>query len=208
MRELTKRPIEDMELSEITFDPKSRDDIPPLLLGLQYIFLTPEIREEVFSILLTILPKKVDRTQGRPGLDLWRILVMGVLRANLNWDYDRLHEMVNHHTTIRQILGHGQVDDGEYYGLQRLKDNLVLLTPEVLGKIDQLVVNAGHAIIKKTPSDKKKEEPNDDRLKGRCDSFVVESHIEYPTDTRLLFDAVRKVSELLVPFCIPYGQTT
>ena len=35
MREFTKRPIEEMELSEITFDPKSRDDIPPLLLGLQ-----------------------------------------------------------------------------------------------------------------------------------------------------------------------------
>ena len=138
-------------------------------------------------------------------MDLWRILVMGVLRANLNWDYDRLHEMVNHHTTIRQILGHGQVDDGEYYGLQRLKDNLVLLTPEVLGKIDQLVVKAGHAIIKKTPSDKKKDEPGDDHLKGRCDSFVVESHIEYPTDTRLLFDSVRKVSALLGPLCIPYG---
>ncbi len=50
---------------------------------------------------------------------------MGILRVNLNWDYDRLHEMVNNHITIRQILGHGQADDGEQYGLQRLKDNLV-----------------------------------------------------------------------------------
>ncbi len=204
MRQLTKHPIEDMGISEITFDPKSRDDIPPLLIGLQYLFITPEIREKVFSILLTILPKKIDRTQGRPGLDLWRIFVMGVLRVNLNWDYDRLHEMVNHHTTIRQLLGHGQVDDGEYYGLQRLKDNLVLLTPEVLGEIDQLVVNAGHDMIKKTPSDKKKEDVTDDSLKGRCDSFVVETHIEYPTDTRLLFESIRKVIELLMPLCVLY----
>jgi hypothetical protein len=156
MRQLTKLPIEDMAISEITFDPKSRDDIPPLLRGLQYIFTTPEIREKVFAILGTIIPQKIDITQGRPGLDLWRIFVMGILRVNLNWDYDRLHEMVNNHVTIRQILGHGQEDDGEQYGLQRLKDNLVLLTPEVLGKIDQLVINAGHEIIKKTPSDKKK----------------------------------------------------
>ncbi len=205
MRQLTKLPIEAMGISEITFDPKSRDDIPPLLLGLQYIFMTPEIREEVFSILLTILPKKIDRTQGRPGLDIWRIFVMGVLRVNLNWDYDRLHEMVNNHVRIRQILGHGPVDDGEQYGLQRLKDNLVLLTPEVLGKIDQLVVSAGHDIIKKTPSDKKKEDASEESLKGRCDSFVVETHIEYPTDTRLLFESIRKVIELLMPLCILCG---
>lgn len=156
MREFTKRSIEDMALSEIKFDSKSRDDIPPLLMGLQYIFITPEIRDKVFTILSAIIPQGIDFTQGRPGLDLWRIFVMGVLRVNLNWDYDRLHEMVNNHSTIRQILGHGQVDDGEYYGLQRLKDNVVLLTPEVLEKIDQLVVTSGHDIIKKTPSDKKK----------------------------------------------------
>jgi len=107
MRTLTKLPIEEMAISEITFDAKSRDDIPLLLRGLQYIFITPEIREQVFVILSTILPQKIDLTQGRPGLDLWRIFVMGILRVNSNWDYDRLHEMVNNHVTIRQILGHG-----------------------------------------------------------------------------------------------------
>ncbi len=159
MRQLTKLPIEDMAISEITFDAKSRDDIPPLLRGLQYIFITPEIREKVFAILGTIIPQKIDMTQGRPGLDLWRIFVMGILRVNLNWDYDRLHEMVNNHVTIRQILGHGQEDGGGQYGVERLKDKLVLLTPEVLGKIDQRVINAGHEIIKKTPSGKKKMTP-------------------------------------------------
>jgi hypothetical protein len=82
-------------------------------------------------------------------MDMWSIFVMGVLRLNLNWDYDRLHDMVNNHRTIRQILRHGIVDDGEGYGLQNLKDNVVLLTPEVLDKINQVVVNAGHAVVKK-----------------------------------------------------------
>jgi transposase, IS5 family len=30
-------------------------------------------------------------------------------------------------------------------------------------------------------------------LRGRCDSFVVETNVHYPTDTNLLFDAIRKV---------------
>jgi len=40
-----------------------------------------------------------------------------------------------------------------------------------------------------------------EKLRGRCDSFVVETNVEYPTDTRLLFDALRKVIELLVRLC-------
>jgi len=75
--------------------------------------------------------------------------VMGVLRLNLNWDYDRLHEMVNQHRTIRQMLGHGVEDDGEYYHLQTLKDNVSLLTPEIVDRINQVVVKAGHQLEKK-----------------------------------------------------------
>jgi hypothetical protein len=43
--------------------------------------------------------------------------------------------------------------------------------------------------------------PVDEKLRGRCDSFVVETHVEYPTDTRLLFDALRKVIDLLAQLC-------
>ena len=46
--------------------------------------------------------------------------------------------------------------------------------------------------------------PVDEKLRGRCDSFVVETHVEYPTDTRLLFDALRKVADLLVQLCRSY----
>lgn len=38
--------------------------------------------------LKTIL-NRVQKTKGRPGMDLWSILVMGVLRLDLNWDYDQ-----------------------------------------------------------------------------------------------------------------------
>ncbi len=149
MRRFTRKEIDKMDLSEIEFDLKSRDDIPQLLRGLQYIFLTPSLREEVFRILDTMFPEKLDRNNGRPGMDMWSIFVMGVLRLNLNWDYDRLHEMVNNHRTIRQILGHTIADDSDHYGLQNLKDNVALLTPEILDQINQVVVKAGHTVVKK-----------------------------------------------------------
>jgi hypothetical protein len=101
------------------------------------------------SFLDGIFPKDIDLNNGRPGMDMWSILVMGVLRLNLNCDYDRLHNLVNNHKTIRQILGHGVVDDQSCYYLQTLKDNVSLLTPEILDQINQVVVNAGHALIKK-----------------------------------------------------------
>lgn len=74
---------------------------------------------------------------------------MGVLRLSLNCDYDRLHELVNNHRTLRQILGHGIADDGNLHNLQTLKDNVALLTPEMLDQVNQVIVKAGHELIKK-----------------------------------------------------------
>ncbi len=40
-----------------------------------------------------------------------------------------------------------------------------------------------------------------DDLQGRCDSFVVETNVHYPTDINLLFDAIRKVITLVATLC-------
>jgi hypothetical protein len=49
------------------------------------------------------------------------------------------------------MLGHSGWADGEEdrYGLQTIKDNLRLFTPEILDRINQEVVRAGHALVKK-----------------------------------------------------------
>ena len=44
------------DISQIEFDLKSRDEIPKLLMGLQYIYSTLNVREEVFKILKRIVP--------------------------------------------------------------------------------------------------------------------------------------------------------
>jgi len=77
-------------------------------------------------------------------MSLWKIFVMGVLRLDLNCDYDRLQELVNQHRTVRQMLGHPDIFDTELYNMQTIKDNVRLLTPELLAQINELIVKAGH----------------------------------------------------------------
>ena len=48
-----------VDIADIKLDPKSRDDIPQLLRGLQYLYTTPELRKRVFAILEEILPDRV-----------------------------------------------------------------------------------------------------------------------------------------------------
>jgi len=180
-------------IAEIKFDPRSRDDIPKILQGLQHIYITDTIREPIFNLLEEKILPGVDKKNGRPGMSLWKILVMGVLRLDLNCDYDRLAELVNHHDTVRQMLGHADLFDKAQYNLQTIKDNVCLLTPELLAEINHEIVKAGHALLGK----KKESEP----LRGRCDSFVVETHVHYPTDINLLYDAIRKVIQLTAQLC-------
>ena len=179
------------DISKIKFDLKSRDEIPKLLMGLQYIYSTSKVRAKVFKILKSIVPIKKHKV-GRPGMNLWKILVLGTLRLNCNWDFDKVHEMANNHTSLRQMLGHSKKDFDSFYALQTIRDNVALLTPQILDEINQVVITAGHNII----TTKK-----DHDLKCSCDSFVVETDVHYPTDANLLFDAMRRTIYLIAIIC-------
>ncbi len=183
----------EVDISQIEFDLHSRDEIPKILIGLQYMYCDTELREQVFEELETLIPSGVNPNNGRPGMELWKVLVLGTLRLNCNWDYDTLHEIANNHTTLRLMLGHGSWDVPPlFYRLQTLKDNLRLFTPDVLDRLNVIVVKAGHTALA---------HPEEATLKGRCDSFVVETNVHYPTDINLLFDAIRKVLELITVVC-------
>ena len=167
-------------IGDIWLDPKSRDDIPAVLKGLQY--LHTEKREELFGLLEAHIRPGTDRKVGRPGMDLWRILVLGVLKQGLGCDFDRLHDLANHHRTVRAMLAHGDFADESRYEFQTVVDNVSLLTPELLSAVGRLVVEGGHAVAGKKPGAP---------LRGRCDSFAVETDVHYPTDVSLLWDAMR-----------------
>jgi len=206
MRKVIQRQLRlgETSIAQVELDPKSRDDIPQVLRGLLHIYNDSALRERVFEILREIRPHRVSgegkaspRT-GRPGMEQWKILVLGTLRLALNIDYDRLQELANQHGTIRQVLGHGLPQDPAYYNLQTIKDNVQLFTPELLDRINQEVVRAGHDLLKHNP---------EDGLRVRCDSFVVETDVHYPTDANLLLDAIRKLIEVCASACEKTGIT-
>ena len=171
--------IGQVDISSIEIDLNCRDEIPQLLLGLQAIYTDRNLQDAVFGILKNIVPSNVDMGNGRPGMDLWKILVLGTLRLNCNWDYDKLHNISNEHKTVREFLGHTIFDFDQRYSLQSLKDNIALFTPELLDEINRVAVKAGHDLVCGK---------GEFRLKGRCDELGVTDWRQY----RHIFKKIRK----------------
>ena len=175
-RQLGQTPIEKMQ-----FDQHSRDDIPQILRGLQHLYSDPESQKIIFEHLEKLIP--ADPDNGRPGMDLWNAFVLASLRVNLDCDVDRVAELANEHRSIRMMLGHdGPFGVDARYCRETVRDNLHLVTEDVLDDINVAVVNAGHQVLGQVGVP----------LLASCDSFVVETDVEYPTDIRLLNDAMRK----------------
>ena len=141
----------EVRIEDIKLDLKSRDDIPALLLGLQHLYGDDDTRTRLFALLEEHILPGVDRAVGHPGMEMRRILVMGVVMQGLGCDDDRLHEMVNQHRTLRRFLGHGGITEDEMYEYQTVVDNVCLLGPELLAEVGRLVVErSGHAVARKS----------------------------------------------------------
>ena len=141
--ELSEVRIEDIEL-----DLKSRDDMLALLIGLQYLYSQEALRDRLFALMDEYILPGIDRKVERPGMAMWGILVLGVVKQGLGWDFDRLHDMANQHRALRQFLGH-DFRDQKRYDCQTLVDNVSLLDPKLLQKVNQLIVESGHAVARK-----------------------------------------------------------
>ena len=91
-------------ISEVKINTKGRHQLPPMLVALQYIFTDQDLSEQVFELLEDKITKQKKNT-GRMGMSLWEILVLGVVRLNLDIDYDFLVDHANNHSELRGILG-------------------------------------------------------------------------------------------------------
>lgn len=179
--------LDGQRISEVQIDPRSRHQLPQLLAGLQYIFVTPDLNNAIFTLLAEHIIGETKQT-GRIGMSLWEIFVLGTVRLNLDIDYDELHDLANHHIILRGIMGietTGLLGSSKRYGLQTIKDNVRLLTEDLLKQINLLIVKAGHEL-------KKKETESAIALCLKTDTYVVESNIHFPTDLNLLWDSARK----------------
>ena len=180
-------------IEKIRLPLKSRDELPPLLAGLQWVWMQPALKADIFALLeAKILAGK--KATGRTGMDLWQILVLGVVRLGLDADWDRMEDLANHHVLVRQMLGVPLTpwgEDAKVFGHQTLRDNVALLDDELLQQINARVAAAGREVFAKKGGAPLA------ALSVKVDSYVLESDVHFPTDLNLLWDGGRK--------CVDHG---
>lgn len=183
--EMGVKPIE-----RIKIPTKSRDELPPVLRALQEIYTNTELNAAVFDLLESAIMEKTGNWRnGRPGMNLWEILVLGVVRLTLDTNYDRLEHIANYDTLVRRILGVSNFGgEGKSYPLPTLKDNVGLLDEQLLEDINAIVVDFGHQLVKKK---------EDEGLRVKVDTYALESTVHFPTDINLLWDASRKCIDIV-----------
>ena len=174
-------------IDQIQIPTKCRDEFPPFLRAMQYIYTNKNINEHVFRLLESAICTK--NATGRPGMNMWTIFVLASARLCLNTDYDRLHYLANADSLLRQMLGvHDGITRGRDFDRQTIIDNVSLLNDEVLREINQIIVGVGHNLVKKKETE---------ALRIMVDSFVVEANVHFPTDYNLLWDSGRKCIDVL-----------
>ena len=178
-------------IADVKFPLKSRDELPPILMALQYIFITPSLNEKVFDL----LEKKIcsgKKKTGRKEMDLWHILVLAVVRNACGTNWDTLETWSNHHELVRRVMGvHASAfieDEKTEFHYQSILDNVSLIDEVLLQQINLLVVDAGHRLVKK------KEE---EALRLKTDSYALETNVHFPTDLNLLWDSLRKCLDMI-----------
>jgi IS5 family transposase len=180
-------------IEKIRLPLKSRDELPPILAGLQWVWMHPTLKAEIFALLeAKILAGK--QATGRTGMDLWQILVLGVVRLGLDADWDRMEDLANHHLLVRQMLGVPATpwgEDPQVFGHQTLRDNVALLDDELLQAINARIAAAGREVFAK------KDGAPVAALEVKVDSYVLETDVHFPTDLNLLWDAGRKCVDLI-----------
>ena len=116
-------------IADIQFDASSRNDIPAVLRGLQHLYCDDDLLQQVFDLLeqqLLQRPRtdadqdaaptaRINPDVGRPGLQLWQVVVLAVLKQGLTCDCDRLAELATagveeaEQEEIERWLGHAEL---------------------------------------------------------------------------------------------------
>ncbi len=142
-----------LPISEVVIPTKSRDELAPVLLALQTIFVNELYHQKMFSIVAPIILRDKKQT-GRQGMSIWEVIVLSVIRLTLNTNYDRLLWIANFDKCVRQLMGiegdsYGFSSEVKQYSLTALKENIGLLKTESITKINALVLEVGQGYLKK-----------------------------------------------------------
>ncbi len=114
------------------------------------------------------------------------------MRHTCGTNWDTLETWANHHELVRRVMGvHATAfieDEKIEFAYQTILDNVSLVNEALLYEINQLIVDAGHKLIKKK---------DDEALKLKTDSYAVETSVHFPTDLNLLWDSIRKCLDMI-----------
>lgn len=187
--------IDVLPISSVEIPNYTRDELPPALKALQHIFITPSLNEQVFCILENAIMKGKKKT-GRTGMDLWHILVLGIVRMTLDVNHDRMWHIANNDKLVRKIMGIESTNGflpAKEFSPTAIRENIKLLDESTIDQINEIVVKAGHKMVKK----------KEEKLEVKVDTYVFESNVHFPTDINLLWDSARKCLDMISK--ITYG---
>ena len=174
-----------------------RNETIPILRALQHIYSTPKVRDAILGAIARDVNGQSKATLGRPGLSYWEILVLAGARLGCGYDYDQLQDLAENHRALRQVMVIGDWEseekDKQRFDWRRIESNMNLLRPGTIEEISQAIIREGHRL----------EPQAAETVRG--DSFVVQTNIHYPTDSRLIADGLRKVLGLAVMLAGMFG---
>jgi hypothetical protein len=184
------------EITSIPLNVNCRHEIIPILRALQHIYARPEVRESILQAIASDVNRHSNPKRGRPGMSYWEIVVLEAVRLGCNHNYDELSDLAQNHRALRQVMGIGDWDlksDAKRFDWRRIEDNITLLSPETIEKINVAIVAEGHRL-----------EPSAVET-VRADSFVAETNVHYPTDSSLIRDGLRKVLVIATALAGAFG---
>jgi transposase, IS5 family len=166
---------------DVRLNTSCRDEIIPILKALQHVYAQPELRDALLEAVAQDVNGISSADRGRTGMPYWSILVLGAVRLGCNLNYDRLQNLAEEHRSLRLIMGIGGWCDDPKFDWRCLQDNISLLSPETIERLNHLIVAEGHRLVPTAAET------------VRCDSFVVATDIHYPTDSSLIGDGLRTI---------------
>jgi transposase, IS5 family len=167
--------------------------LDPLLAAISNLL---EEHQELIEQVQVDLQRGLKRPgMGRHGLTPPQVLRSLVLMRVKNWQYRELRECIADGYTLRCFTHFYAQPVPEHHAFNRAFNRL---TPAVLQFINELVVQAAVEL------------GLEDGKQLRVDTTVVQTDIHHPTDSALLWDAVRVITRLVQRLgeIIPHGVST
>jgi len=103
----TQRRLDCTAVEHVQLNLDCRDEIIPILRGLQHIYSQPTLRDEILQLVAEDVNRETRDDCGRQGLDLWPILVLAAVRLGCNLNYDKLQDLAEQHRALRHIMAVG-----------------------------------------------------------------------------------------------------